>query len=260
MKKSLVLISLIGVVLILAVLFVAAYSSRIPLSRINEKYNEISEKLSNGNITEEEEKKLQLELSELFLDISLGKKETQSAYAELLRKITNNAYEFDDGEVFQLASQLHELMKTMEEKGKDVLGVQDIKMATDALGNNSLIVSYMGVERYSVRMMDEAEEEYTMGDYTSEYNGDLGKYRIEIMFYDSGSSVHFRELYPVGEVCEPEYNDTMSQTLKFRCAYTPDHAFVIYVGSNEPINVEKIDREKLKSPIGDIEIVFKTEE
>lgn len=257
MKRTVIVVSFIVVVLLSTIIFMSANSSRKPLNIIESKYNGIMQQLEENDVaTEKDKRKTALEFSELFSDISIGSIKEQSEYADLFRKITNNAYDFDDSEVFVISAQLSKLYDQMA-RGEEDFGIQDIKVVSDGLGGSSFVISYIDAIGYSARVMKEDDEEY-QGDYLTEYDGTLGKYRVEISIYDTNPSDQFLEKYPVGKICELESAVQESiGNLKMKCVYTPDHAFVIYIGSNKPIYIEETDYTKIRLPMGDIKIDIK---
>ena len=266
--KKMVLIMVAGITIvssIVLVLFFYANNSNLTkdnsdnqVEKIAEEYNQLREQIARGSeMTEgEQEDKSAHGYAELFAKIADGAADREKEYAQLLREFTQHTIEFGDNEVFVVADDLAKIYSLMAE-GSDDFGVQEIKVAEDSSKELSLIIDYIDLRAYSVRMMDKDEMEYT-GEHLVEYDGSLGKHRIEIIFYDARASAKFSQQYPIWD--DHELKDVPADLgfkLNIKGVYTPDHAFVIYVGSDEPLSISEQDFTSLNRPMGSIELILK---
>lgn len=101
--------------------------------------------------------------------------------------------------------------------------------------------------KYSVRNVPEDEGEY-IGDGMTDYNGELGKYRIIIEFGDAGVSDSLSGRADENGVFE------LADGVFAKIAYPSDHGFVLYVGSDSPISVEESDPAELNDVFGTVRI------
>ncbi|MDR1001662.1 MAG: hypothetical protein LBL82_00090 [Oscillospiraceae bacterium] len=128
-------------------------------------------------------------------------------------------------------------------------GVRKVELTQSSSGEQAIRVTmgwlYSENAGYSVRMMEEDEPVFR-GERLIENDGSLGKYRIEIMFHDAKGSDELREKYPVGETCElSDVPASAKGEYKIWIAYPPDDSmFVVYIGSDQPIDVEEHDTAK----------------
>jgi len=140
-------------------------------------------------------------------------------------------------------------------------GVKHIRIAESDAGEKLLNIEHGGdmyeSSSYSIRIMDKEEREY-LGERLVEADGLLGRYRIEIMFYDTKGSPALAKEYPLGTV--HEINDVsvgLKSKYKIRIAYPPDDSkFVIYIGSDEPINVKEQESKRIGNRKGNIELIL----
>lgn len=140
-------------------------------------------------------------------------------------------------------------------------GIKHVKITTNSLSQKLLSIEHGGGysqnAKYSVRLMDQEDLEY-YGERLIKNDGSLGKYRIEIMFYDLKASSSLAKEYPIGAV--HEINDVLDgniSTYKIRIAYPPDDSmFVMYVGSDEPISISEQKSIGTRGEKGIIDIVF----
>ena len=100
---------------------------------------------------------------------------------------------------------------------------------------------------YSVREVSEDEGEY-IGDGMIDYDGAIGKYRIMIDFGDVDLAKSF--------AAKMDENGVISLTKDIRAsvAKPSDHGFVLYIGSNTPMNVETVEKGELDLIGGTIRI------
>ena len=257
MKKILISTILVSFLVSIVVLMFSSCTNDDSIKQIEEEHDHLREQIEKGDAVSEgaEDKANALEYAKLFEKIADGAVAQKKEYARLLRKFTENSIEFNDNEVFSLAEDLSKIYTQMAE-GNDDFGVQKIKVFEDSSKKKSLIIDYINVRGYSVRLMDENEKEYS-GEYLVEYDGSLGKHRVEISFYDASASEKFTEQYSIWNAHKLEDVPTDSElALSIKAVYTPDHAFVIYLGSDKPLNIKEQDFTKLDRPIGRIEIAI----
>lgn len=140
------------------------------------------------------------------------------------------------------------ILTVLLNKLENYYGIRPIIYATQGMYESS---------SYSIRIMDKEEREY-LGERLVEADGLLGRYRIEIMFYDAKGSPALAKEYPLGTV--HEINDVsvgLKSKYKIRIAYPPDDSkFVIYIGSDEPINVKEQESKRIGSRKGNIELIL----
>ena len=121
-------------------------------------------------------------------------------------------------------------------------GINQIKIVESKSGRKSLKIDLgnKASGSYSARLMDEDEMIY-VGENLVKDDGSLGKYRIEIMFYDIQGSEALTNEYSIGKVHELKDVPTdLKSNYKIRIAYPPnDCAFVVYIGSDEPIKINE---------------------
>ena len=123
-------------------------------------------------------------------------------------------------------------------------GVKGISISTDSNRGEVLSIE-CGRDipenaKYSVRVLSEGEKVY-LGNRMVENDGTLGKYCVEVMFYDVRASEELAHMYPIGKVHSLKSATTNQETnFKVRIAYPPDDSmFVIYVGADKPILFEE---------------------
>ena len=129
---------------------------------------------------------------------------------------------------------------------KHYRGIQNISVSERASGKITVKVTYSDARGYSCRVMEENEKHYK-GDYLVDYDNSLGKYRVELKFYDVLASKKFLKKYPAWEV----HDITAGKTpLKMKGVYTPGHGFIIYLGSDTPLQIEQKDFTDIYLPTG----------
>lgn len=252
MKKSVIYALVAAVLLISFSIGVYAKIKNDTIESLEKEYIHLQE--IDEQMTENESA---LEYSKLFAKISDGNKAWKSEYANLVRNITNDSLEFDDDAVFEIAGDLAEYYRNMSE-GNDDFGIHGIKIIKSDLNELSLVIDYIDVRAYSVRLMESDEPDYS-SEFPSEYDGSLGKYRVEIMFYDSLPSRKFVDQYPISDVHELiDVPEEYKGIFKISTDYTVNHGFVVYIGSDEILAVEEQEFTKPGRLIGSIEIKFDT--
>jgi len=257
MKKALISTIAVFASQLILLSLLAACSTRDPVKQIAGEYNQLREQNGRGrNMTEEQqESKDALRYAQLFKKIANGSVEREKEYAELLITITENTIEFNENEVFTLAEDLAKIYTDIAE-GNDDFGVQKIKVIEDTK-ELTIIIDYIDIRGYSVRPLDEDKMEYS-GEQLVEYDGSLGEHRIEITFYDASASERFAEQYPIWATHDiKEVPAYLGVKLKLKGVYSPDHAFVLYIGSDEPISIDEQDFMSLNRPMGSIELIIR---
>lgn len=217
--------------------------------QIKAEYMELCTKMNDNS--EMPQTEIAASYANLCKQISEGKDDQAREYADLLEEITGGTVTIAEDEVFELAKDYGEIFAELASSETD-FGLQDIVIA----GQNETIitVSYKSdVRAYSVEQMGENEMEYS-GDSLVSPDGSLGRYRMKIVFYDAKPSNVFLQKYPVGEV--HQIANYANEVLNMRCEYTSDHGFVIYIGSEAFLGVNKQDITELTRPIGDVEIII----
>ncbi len=140
-------------------------------------------------------------------------------------------------------------------------GVNHISITSRTSGGNVLNIShgigYSDNSSYSVRAMAEGELIY-QGERLVKDDGLLGQYRIEIVFHGARASTALSKEYPLGMVHEIiDVSDGLKSKYRIRLVYPPDDSmFIIYIGSDEPLNVNNMDNVKYGGKKGTIELVL----
>ena len=89
------------------------------------------------------------------------------------------------------------------------------------------------------------------------YDEELGTYRIEIRFGDTAASTKLVKKYPLGKVERLDGKKDLDAELKVRINYPPDDSdFIIYIGSDKPINIDEFDSRQLDNVKGTLNIPF----
>lgn len=136
-------------------------------------------------------------------------------------------------------------------------GLQSISVSEKTSGELSLRVGYVDSRGYSTRIMDEEDQEY-VGDYLVDYDQSLGKYRVEIAFYDTVAAEKFCKQYTPGKTYElTKFPGDSQNPLKFKGVYTPGHKFILYIGSDVPLEIKEQAFTELVLPIGTLNFTIK---
>ena len=205
-------------------------SSAYTCQTAEKEYAALKEQAESSSLTDEER---YLMYARIFENISSGNTAQAGEFAELLRTMTDHTAEFSDEEVFHLAKDYAKLFNQLAEDST-VLGINDIRFKSSA----QILIDYYGEIRYSVNMMD-IQDPWHNGDYTVPYDGSLGKYRMQITFYDSDPSVQFIGKYLPNQV--HKLADFSGYSVNIKYVYTPDHGFILYIGSDRPFHVQAQD-------------------
>ena len=102
---------------------------------------------------------------------------------------------------------------------------------------------------YSIRNVPEDEGEY-IGDGMIDYNGAIGKYRIMVDFGD----VELAE--SISRKKDENGVFVLADGVFAKTACPSDHGFVLYIGSDKPINVEPVEHGVLNALGGTIKILI----
>lgn len=103
---------------------------------------------------------------------------------------------------------------------------------------------------YSVREVAEDEGEYC-GDGIKDYDGSLGKYRIMIEFGDIEPHESLSKRANENGIFEIKNS---AVTLNAKIVHPSDHGFVLYIGADVPIYVERSNASNLSGLFGGIKI------
>ena len=253
MKKT-ILIST-GVVIALAVVATVLISSKIlkdnnQVKSVENEYAKIlkkqEKKTENGDETEDSNAKSAKDYARIFRKIANGNPEDANEYSQLLAKITSEPLEIDD-DVFSIAEDYAQLFEKISEGNMD-FGIQQVKIV-----ENNLVVDYIDIRGYSVRILDDKAETYYVNEDDS-----LGKYRIEIVFHEARGSEELSKIYPRGKIHElKDVPSALESKIKIAFAYPPDDSvFVIYIGSDEYIGIKEERYTKINRPIGSIKLAI----
>ena len=124
------------------------------------------------------------------------------------------------------------------------------KKGTDVI---DLHINYLlAVGTYSVQAVSKDDGEY-FGDGITDYDGQLGKYRIMIMFSDVEPSDSLMKKKDENGIIK------LADNVLARISFPQDHGFVLYVGSDKPLSVEALENAKLNSFGGTIKISIAVE-
>lgn len=184
---------------------------------------------SSANMSNEDRAQKFALLCEKIAD---GNPDQASKYAELFREMIGNAVEFEDSEVFDLAENYASVFTWLADGNEDY-GIQSIAIAKDNQGQKALQIEYIDVRGYRIKPLTADDMEY-QGDHLIPYDGSLGQYRLEVTFFDTYASDELVTNYPLWEV-----HAFSGETIKFKCCTTPDHGFVIYIGSDRPFTISE---------------------
>ncbi|MCL1790239.1 MAG: hypothetical protein FWG40_02595 [Peptococcaceae bacterium] len=261
MKMNGILIASGIVLVLLSAVFLLIIKNDTEVVKIEKNYVKLRERLEK----QDSEKGIEVinfadDYARLFTRISEGNAADAKAYAQLVRTITDGTIEFEDEEVFSIAEDFAIIYKKIAD-GFDDFGVQQITIIEDGSGTCSLVIDYIGGDSgggygYSIRKMDKDEDEQVyFGERLVEADGSLGENRIEIMFHGTKSSALYN-MYPSGTVHKLKGVPTVLQSnFNVRISSIPGaDIFVIYVGSNEPLNIDEQDFKKIKKITGSVEI------
>ncbi len=250
MKKIIVAIGGVIALLMSLLFFTGANENNNSPAQVRKEYAIFQERLQKNVDTSADQEELFSIAERICAKIADGSASNQTEYAQLLREITKNTIQFQDEEVFDIARELAEVYAIMSE-GEADFGIQNVRIAKTDTEEMLLLFDYIGVRGYSVRMMQEDDMEYS-GDYLVAYDGSLGKNRIEITFYDARASEKFMEQYAPWQV--HDLQSDFQSGLKLKGVYTPDHGFIVYIGTDEAIHVEEQSFTETNHPKGTIQI------
>ena len=112
------------------------------------------------------------------------------------------------------------------------------KKGTDVI---DLHINYLlAVGTYSVQAVSKDDGEYT-GDGITDYDGELGKYRIMIMFSDVEPSESLMKKRDENGIIK------LADNVLARISFPQDHGFVLYIGFDKPVSVDTLNNVKLNT-------------
>ena len=137
--------------------------------------------------------------------------------------------------------------------------INDLQFVKDDSGKRLLSIEYDGsfsnLMVCSVKKLGKDEKVY-LGEQLV-YDEELGTYRIEVRFGDTAASTKLVKKYPLGKVERLDGKKDFDAELKVRINYPPDDSdFIIYIGSDKPINIDEFDSRQLDNVKGTLNIPF----
>lgn len=249
MKTSRICIILFVSFLLVALLSAYMYPNQYAYHALTEDWQNMQNNIYLGK--HDTEKEIQLAYADLFLKISKGSETERDQLAELVRSITNDAVTFDNSEVFTLAGDYARLFSSLAH-GESELGIQDISITLKNELEAVVEISYLGEVRYGTKMIV-AGKNWNNGEDLVPYDNELGRYLLEISFYDSALSSKFAEKYLHASVHDLGVSIPGSNSnFLLKGVYTAEHGYVIYIGSSVPFSVEPQMPITLNWPISSI--------
>ena len=116
----------------------------------------------------------------------------------------------------------------------DYNGLRKISVKQKFDGTTTITVKCVDFLRYKISTVDPDEKAY-QGERLLTINDDLGDFVIKIVLQDACTTKHFRENFSAWTTYALD-----DSNLSFMYTYTPDHGIAIYIGSDEPIDSDKI--------------------
>ncbi len=227
------------ILLVLLLLPICACSKTLTVLEANEAYDELIANAENMNDDE-----YATSLIRIYEGIAGGNKEMQSEYAALVRKMINDDFEFADHEVFSVAADLAEGIRTLSANGAGISGIDSDKHN----GQIYINIEQIGCEEYSVRYAN--DEMISKGERYEKYDGSLGKNLIKIRLKDSKISTKLKDKYRTFQ--SYKLNDIM----KFMICPDNDHGIIIYVGSDETFDIDPCENNAVR-PYNTISVKLK---
>ena len=243
----------VAFLLVLAIVLLSgcAGSQIYSYGNAEKKIEKLRDKIVSGQLTELEAYQAQ---EEIFQIISKGQPSEADRFAGLFRELTANTVLFDNEEVFALAENFAEAYSACA-KGKE-WGLQDLTLQSTGNSSADIVIAYLGTARYSVKLLQTGDNWYSDPNKSDEepYQGALGKYLLEVTFYDFLPSrafldKHPTEAHPLGTAFT---NDGYAFMMKG--IFTASHGYKIYIGCDLPFSAEEHDAKTLKNAIGSLSI------
>ena len=140
-------------------------------------------------------------------------------------------------------------------------GIQKIRVSSSGSDKITLKFNYFGSHGYKVELVDPDENINARYAEKVSFNENLGKYRIRITFMDTDVRDKALEQYrdPVadGVYVLKGVPQNLENKLRICFSYPDDSQFVIYIGSDEPLQVEDQDFINLDHrPIGTVRVLI----
>ena len=146
----------------------------------------------------------------------------------MLRKITEEEFDFEDEDVFSVAESCAMFFKKMTE-GYDDFGLQDIVVSRGKNGKYIVRFEYFGeVRAYSVDQVNNGEQ-------------------VKVTFYDAKPSAALLDKYPFAV-------EHQVDGLTLKVEYTADHGFVVYISGTSVLDAEEKAMTTVDRPEGAIEM------
>ncbi len=218
------------VVFIVAMLAGCAEPVRFSGSQLEDEYQKLEDKMQNEAFASQAE--MHRAYAKLFESISKGSAADADKLASLVRKITGDAYAFEDGDVFSLAADFSKAYAMFADGAKT--GILDLTVQKGT--SPKIEIAYLADVRYSVKMIS-AGEMWQDGEFTTAYNGELGAYVVEIAFYDSEAGKAFLEKYPQNKVHDLGKLFASDAPVSLKGSYNATHGYTVYIGSDAPFHV-----------------------
>lgn len=210
---------------------------------INEKYENLVKQINNMDGSQS-----YTEMSALMKEISCGDKSQAKDYASLLRKITNNTYDFKDEEVFSTAETLSEILDSFA-KGEITDGLQDIEVSTSN-GKDAIRINFVDRVKYSISIINSETDLMPYGESTKKYDESLGNNLFKITVYSS-TGKKWNDQYSEYCIYEiPFSDDNKNSGLKFLYYTSDSDSVVIVIGTNEVLNIQEQKNTELNKPTG----------
>ena len=125
-------------------------------------------------------------------------------------------------------------------KNDNFFGIRAIQMKTDHSGKQTILVNYLNITSYNVRVLNPGEQGDIDLDRNENLSEKVGAYRIEITVYDGEPTSSLLKKYPPFTVVPFEQSDDSSAGYKMMLGKPKDDmAYCIYIGSDQPISTEE---------------------
>jgi len=219
-------------------------------------YARIRAEIEGGHFSSASRGAIEKEYVPILRRIAEGDRKYAKEYAKLFKEITSDPIEFEADEVFSIAADYSEFYAQMGE-GTDDFGVQHIKIIEDNSGKLSLNIDYIfSISSYNVRMLEKGEKPFWADEQFSFDGESLGEYQIEIQL--NGATISEKMYKNLSAADVEKLKDVpvgLWSRFNIMVRSFDDYAF-IYIGSDEPINIEEQDFTKVNSLKGSIEIAL----
>ncbi len=116
----------------------------------------------------------------------------------------------------------------------DYNGLRKISVKQKFDGTPTITLKCIDFSGYKVSAVDSDEKAY-QGERLLPINNDLGDFVIKVVLQDADTAKPFREKFSTWTTYALD-----GSNFTFMYTYTPDHSIAIYIGSNKPIDADKI--------------------